>query len=747
MTKRQSSSFALLDERIQRWIWAENWSAMRDAQERAIPALVACDHDVLIAAATAAGKTEAAFFPILTHLLADGEGTGLCIYISPIKALINDQFLRLERLCKQLDIPVWPWHGDISSSSKNRFFKQPSGVVLITPESLEAMLCNRGFQVPQLLAKLRYIVIDELHAFIGSERGKQLQSLLQRLDLAVGRKVVRVGLSATLGDLDMAAEFLRLRAGAAVEIIHSNADPARLDLQIKAYVEPAHLPETEHAVVATSPALIAQHLFHTLRGSNNLVFPNSRSLVEEYAYSLGRLCESHQIANEFWPHHGNLSREIREETEAALKNKGRPATAICTNTLELGIDIGAVKSIAQVGSPPSVASMRQRLGRSGRRPGEPAILRGYVIEHELTDQSSLEVQLRTGLLTFTAMVSLLLEKWVEPPQTGGLHFSTFIQQLLSLIAQRGGMQAADAYRTLCVQGPFAGLEKSDFLDLLRHMGKLELIQQESSGLLLHGVKGERIVNHYSFYAAFAAEEEYRVVCDSRVLGSLPISSAIGIGDFIVFAGKTWRVESIDEDGKTILVSKTSTGKAPAFTSSGGQLHAKIRERMRELYRSTEVPRFLDADAVRLLQEGRDSYARFGLDQRLLLTQGGAIFLLTWLGDQQNEALAAVLRRAGFTVAIKGTMIEIFATGTSVQRVAACLLAFASQALPDAQALLEGAYNLRREKWDWALPEHLLKKSFASLQMDIAGAHAWAQEQAHAHALELETQLITKEIII
>jgi ATP-dependent Lhr-like helicase len=166
--------------------------------------------------------------------------------------------------------------------------------------------------------------------------------------------------------------------------------------------------------------------------------------------------------------------------------------------------------------------------------------------------------------------------------------------------------------------------------------------------------------------------------------------------------------------------------------------------MRALYRSTEVPRFLDAEAVRLLQEGRGSYARFGLDQRLLLTQGGAIFLMTWLGDQQNEALAAVLRRAGLTVAIGGPMIEIFAAETSVQRVAGCLLAFARQPLPDAQALLEGAYNLRREKWDWALPEHLLKKSFASLQMDIAGAHAWAQQ--HAQALELETQLITKEII-
>ena len=419
---RSSTAFSLLDVRIQRWIWTEKWSVLRDAQERAIPALVGCDRDVLIAAATAAGKTEAAFFPILTHLLANTQDTGLCIYISPIKALINDQFMRLERLCEQLEIPVWPWHGDISSSSKNRFFKQPSGVVLITPESLEAMLCNRGFQAPQLLARLRYIVVDELHAFIGSERGKQLQSLMQRMESAVGRKVVRVGLSATLGDLGMAAEFLRLRGGDAVEIINSHADPVRLQLEIKGYAEPAHLQAEQHDAPSITTSSIVRHLFDTLRGSNNLVFPNTRGLVEEYAHALGRLCEQHHIANEFWPHHGNLSRDIREETEAALKNKALHATAICTNTLELGIDIGAVKSIAQIGSPPSVASMRQRLGRSGRRPGEPAILRGYVTEQALMKDSTLDVQLRTGLFTFAAMVSLLEDKWVEPPQTDGLHF-------------------------------------------------------------------------------------------------------------------------------------------------------------------------------------------------------------------------------------------------------------------------------------------------------------------------------------
>lgn len=727
MSAQLSSSFSLLDERIQRWIWAENWSELHDVQERSIAAISSGGRDVIIAAATASGKTEAAFFPVLSNMLKAGEEHGLCLYISPLKALINDQFGRLERLCETLEIPVWPWHGDISSSSKTRFFKQPSGVVLITPESLEAMLCNRGFQMPSIAARLRYIVVDELHSFIGMERGKQLQSLMLRIEQAAGHMVPRIGLSATLGEPSLGAEFLRPHGGAAVDIIESQVDRGALNIRIKGYLDVAPAPDVEPDGESASERSIVQDLFAKLRGSNNLIFPNSRGKVEQYTYALRRLCEAAKAPNEFWPHHGSLSRDIREETEAALKNKESCATAICTNTLELGIDIGAVKSVAQIGSPPSVASMRQRLGRSGRRTGEPAILRGYVTEQALTKDSPMNAQLRTGLFTFAAMVSLLEEKWVEPPQTNGLHFSTLIQQLLSLIAQRGGVQAGDAYRTLCVQGPFSALGKADFLDMLRHMGKLELIQQDASGVLLHGAKGERIVNHYSFYAAFAVEEEYRVVCDSRVLGSLPISSSVSIGDYIVFAGKTWRVETIDEDGKTILVSKTLTGKAPVFTGGQGQLHAKIRERMRELYGGTGVPHFLDAAAVILLKEGRDSYVRCRLDQRVMLSMGSNIYLLTWLGDKQNEALAAVLRKTGLSVSVSGPAIEIFAKETSEERISQSLRTFASQPPPDAQQLLAGACNLRRAKWDWALPEHLLKKSYASLQMDVAGAHAWAQQ--------------------
>ena len=728
MSEQASLSFDLLDQRIQRWIWAENWSELHDVQERAIPAILKADHDIIIAAATAAGKTEAAFLPILTQMLAQETGVGLCLYISPLKALINDQFGRLDRLCESLEIPVWPWHGDISTSVKTRFLKQPTGILLITPESLEALLCNRGFQVPQVFLKLRYLVVDELHAFIGTERGKQLQSLIQRIKVAIGRDVPRIGLSATLGEMQLAAAYLRYDDGKAVEIIESKSSGGELKILIKAYVDlaPASTGQEEplQAYPSQAETSITAHLFQTLFGSNNLIFPNSRNKVEQYTYQLRRMCDNANRVNEFWPHHGSLSREIREETEAALKNKERHTTAICTNTLELGIDIGAVKSIVQIGSPPSVASLRQRLGRSGRRRGEPAILRGYVIEQEINDGAHLMTQLREGLFELCAMTSLLLERWCEPPQTDGLHLSTFIQQLLSLIAQKGGITTVDAYHILCQTGPFASLKKNDFMALLRHLGKNALIQQDASGILLLGAQGESLVNHYTFYAAFASEEEFRVVAGNQTLGSLPVASAISVGDFILFAAKTWRVEEIDEEGKTIFVNKTITGRAPVFNGKGGRIHDRVRQRMRELYQASKPLAFVDNAAARLMTEGCRTYERFGLDTQIWVPSGSSLLLFTWLGDKANAAIIAMLKQKGWTAVGTGPAIEIMGPNASVRRIADYLIKLASETPLSAEALLTDACNLRQEKWDWALPENLLKNGFASLHLDIKTAYNW-----------------------
>lgn len=738
----ESSSFFLLDERIQRFIWAEGWESLRDAQEAAIPLIVNADRDVIVAAATATGKTEAAFLPALTHLLHAGT-SGLIVYISPLKALINDQFGRLDRLCEQLEIPVWPWHGDISSSTKARFRSKRHGVLLVTPESLEAMLCLRGTSVAAVFEQLAYFVVDELHAFIGAERGKQLQALMHRIDRVLGRAVPRIGLSATLGDMRLAAEFLRPGKGTAVSMVESKTGGTELRVLVKGYEEPLAVERDEAAEATDSdqaeeppepvtPAAIASHLFKSLRGSNNLVFPNSRREVERYTYLLGQMAEQNQVPNEFWPHHGSLSKEIRSETEAALKQSERPASAICTNSLELGIDIGAVKSVAQIGAPPSVASLRQRLGRSGRRKGEPAVLRGYCIEHAVGPGASLGTELRLGTLQMTAMVSLLFEGWFEPPRASGEHLSTLVQQVLSHIAQNGGAAIGQLYGLMChPEAPFAGLSKDAFAELIRHLGQKELVMQESSGLLLHGRIGERLVNHYDFYAAFAAEEEFRIVAGGRPLGTLPVSQVLSIGQRILFAGKTWLVDEVDDQRKTIFVVRSGGGTPPLFSGGTGRTHTRVRQRMRELLESHDrPPSYLDETAARFLLEARSHYASRHLAEEILLDQGRQALLLTWLGDAANEALACILMRRGFIAAASGPGVEVHKGERSAEDILDALVDAAVDDAPPVDLLLADVRNLQREKWDWALPDSLLRRAYASLCLDLDEALLWARRLAH-----------------
>lgn len=733
-----SSSFALLDERIQRWIWQENWTALRDAQEKAIPALIEADGDVIIAAATAAGKTEAAFFPILTHLLRSEPDFGSVLYVSPLKALINDQWGRLSQLCESLDIPVVPWHGDIAAGRKHKFVKNPKGILLITPESLEALFVTRGSGIPGLMAAVKYLVVDEMHAFIGTERGKQLQSLMERVEHAAGRRMPRVGLSATLGDMNLAAGFLRPEAPESVRQIVSGSGAQELKVLIKGCVEqPPRIktdenienPELEDLVTG-STIIIGEHLYKTLRGSNNLVFPNSRSRVEVFADLLRRRCEREHVPNEFWPHHGSLAKEFREETEVALKDGQRPATAICTTTLELGIDIGAVKSIAQIGPPPSVASLRQRLGRSGRRKGEPAILRCYAVESELDDKSDLSDLLRESLVQTIAMVRLLIAGWFEPPMVDGLHASTFVQQILSVIAERGGATAADLWSTLVQDGPFGNLTRDDFVSLLRFLGEKDLLVQESSGLLLHGALGEKLINHYEFYSAFLSDEEFRLVCDGRALGTLPVSRPLAIDQRIIFAGRRWRVLDVDEEKKLVIVAPDKGGAPPLFDGTSGKVHDRVREEMRKvLAERSDIP-FVDTEATRLLEEARGYYSGASLANRRLVPAGSSILLLTWRGDWANDALALLLARYGLNAVNEGLAVRVYQPDGD--RVLDALSEIATDMEADPAILLSGVKNLIREKWDWALPKALLQKSFASSLLDFQSA----REVASAISVDL-----------
>lgn len=724
LNSNESKAFYLLDEKVRHWIWDQGWTALRDAQERAIPPILSGNTDVIIASATATGKTEAAFLPICSRLLTKERQNTCVIYLSPLKALINDQFFRMEQLCERLDIPVHPWHGDISSTQKKLFLKNPAGILLITPESLESLLVNHGTAITHIFCNLIYIVVDELHSFIGSERGKQLQSLLHRIEFAIKRKVPRIGLSATIGDMHLASHFLRPQGVSEKKVITSTASGQELRLLLRGFFQKAHplvIDENSKEIIEPDGSLfeIGTSLFKTLRGTSNLIFANSRNKVEFYADLLRRMCEEQHLPNEFWPHHGSLSKGLREDAENAIKDTTHPVNIICTSTLEMGIDIGSVISIAQVGVPPSVASMRQRLGRSGRKEGDPAILRIYIQENELTDRSDPSDCLRASLIQTIAMVRLLLSNWYEPPPSGGLHLSTLVQQTLSLIAQYGGITAGQAYNILCRNGAFPLINKQMYADFLRCIGAKDLIMQSSDGLLLHGKLGERVVNHYSFYTAFMTSEEYRLISSDRTLGTLPIDRPVAVDTFLIFGGMRWLVLEVDAAKKVIFLKPAKGGKAPIFGGESEWIHDRVRQEMFKIYKEDNVLVFLDTHAKKLLGEARECFKHYDLAKRSILHQNSSTYLFCWMGDRVIDTLVAMLRSKGIKAVNQG--IALTAANTSPDELQNCLRILMADGLPDVNELARSVINKSREKYDSFLTGELLSNDYAASKLDAEGA--------------------------
>ncbi len=644
------SAFEKLARPIQKWVRSKGWRELRQVQADAVHAISDSEADIIVSASTAGGKTEAAFLPLISKVIDepwDGGGFDI-LYLGPLKALITDQAMRLEDICREVELPVIPWHGDISSSIKSKAVKAPRGILLITPESLEALFIRRGMQIPRLFKNTRAVVIDELHSVLDSERGVQMRSLLTRLEISVGRQIRRIGLSATLGNMKLASTYLRPGNPEQVKLIETEGGEAELLLQLRGYKTGEK--DSERQAVTEE---IAAHLFKHLRGSDNLVFAGARQSVEIYADRLRQRCENERLPQEFYAHHASLSREHRDFVEKRLKDGQLPTTAVCTSTLELGIDIGDVACVAQIGAPFSVASLRQRLGRSGRREGQPAILRQYIVEAQLDSRSGFADKLRLGLVRAIAMIELLLEGWCEPPNKAALHLSTLVHQILSLIAERGGAKANRLYRVLCQEGPFRLVSVEIFQDVLRALGDPEtgLIEQAGDGLLLLGPTGERLVEHYGFYAVFETPEEFRLIHAGRELGTLPVDNILAPGMLLIFSGRRWVVEEVHDLEKVILVVPASAGTPPAFSGGDpGLIHDVVIKKMFDLLEGSYEPTYLDQTSRSMLAEARNHFERLGMATTpVVYEQDGTYAVATRCGTVKNATLALALGAYGYRV--------------------------------------------------------------------------------------------------
>ena len=728
-----SSAYDSLDPRVRKWVYKQGWSTLRPLQESSIPAILARDRDVLISAGTAAGKTEAFFLPACSAVADLTNGFGI-VYISPLKALINDQYRRLESLGDALEMPVTPWHGDVPQSKKKKARTNPAGILLITPESLESLLINSMGWLKQAFSSVAYIVIDEFHAFIGSERGVQLLSLLNRIDHVLGCQVnpiPRVALSATLGELEKVPEMLRPDKRLPCVTVTDSNSMTTLQVQVKGYLE--RVIQNDEELQSSAEHDVCADIFRLCRGDSHLVFANSRKRTESIAATLSDMCEEQIVPNEFFPHHGSLAKELREVLESRLQKGNLPTTAVCTMTLELGIDIGKVKSVIQVTPPHTVSSLRQRMGRSGRR-DSPSVLRMLITENELTVTSSIVDHLRLHLVQSMAMIRLMISKqWFEPADSQQMHYSTLLHQILAITAQWGGVRADQLWSQLCQTGPFRNVDIGDFKSLLKHMGACGLLTQLASGEMVVGAEGEKLTNHYTFYAVFNTPEEFRIVTGNRTLGTVPVDSPLLPDQHIIFGGRRWRVTEIETEKKVIYVEATKGGQPPQFSGGGMSVHDAVRQEMLAIYREGDYRiaigskrvDYADSAARSLFAEGSRNFQSYNLQNEYFLTSGQYCYILPWMGDKVVNTITALLIRCGFKANSLAGVIEI--DGSSITSVQQALKDLLQSGLPSAFDLAVNVPEKYLDKYDEYLPEFLLAKGFGEKAYDIEGACTWLKE--------------------
>ena len=722
---------------VQEYIYQNHWENLRSIQVAAADAIFNTDENVLLTASTASGKTEAAFFPIITLFSEDMPSSVGCIYIGPLKALINDQFSRLNDLCAEADIPVWHWHGDVAQSHKAKLMRHPSGILQITPESLEALLLHKHAAIAKLFGDLRFVVIDEVHSLLRGDRGGQTLCLIERLSRIAGVNPRRIGLSATIGDPEGTGEFLSLGTGRKTIIPKIDAKGSKWRLSMEHfYVKDAQAAEgkqipgalsvleekTDDAPANADPGI--GYIFEHTRGKKCLVFVNSREECEMVTTTLRHYCELNHEPDRFLVHHGNLSASYRETAEGIMKDDSQYMTTVTTATLELGIDIGRLERAFQIDAPWTVSSFLQRMGRTGRRELPPEMW--FVIrEDEPEVRAMLPTTIPWKLLQGIALVQLYLEeRWVEPPRLDRLPFSLLYHQTMSTLASCGELSPrALADRVLRLHY-FHRITQEDYRVLLRHLIATDHIQQTEQGGLIVGLAGERVINSFKFYGVFQESEEYTVRSESQELGT--VVSPPPVGEKLAIAGHVWQVLDVDHKRRLIYCQQVK-GSVPAyFGQCPGDLHTKILTRMRRVLQEDRQYPYLMKNAVARLEQARFTAAHSGAAEKPLINLGGNMWcLLPWVGTYTFLTMERFLKikcadRLGLRNLDSARPFFIQFTMKADESAFFRVLAEEIRKPIDPMELVYPKELPLFDKYDEYLPEELVKKGFALGVLDVDG---------------------------
>lgn len=720
---------------VQDYIYRRNWQNLRAIQVAAAEAIFHTEENVLLTASTASGKTEAAFFPILSLLYQNPPSSVGCIYIGPLKALINDQFSRLTELCEEGNIPVWHWHGDVAQSHKAKLMKHPSGILQITPESLEAMLLHKHAAIPRLFGDLRFVVIDEVHSLLRGDRGGQTLCLIQRLSRLAGVNPRRIGLSATVGDPEGTGAFLALGTGRQTLIPKIQAPGSSWRLSMEHFfvkdvqaAEGKDIPEalevleekTDTAPQNADPGL--GYIYEHTRGKKCLLFVNSREECETVTTTLRQYCEMNHEADRFLIHHGNLSASYRETAEAMMKDDSQYLTTVTTATLELGIDIGRLERAFQIDAPWTVSSFLQRMGRTGRRDA-PAEMWFVIREDEPEVRAMLPATIPWKLLQGIALVQLYLEeRWCEPPRLNRLPYSLLYHQTMSTLASCGELSPAALADRVLTLPYFHRVSQQDYKVLLRHLLATDHIQQTEQGGLIVGLAGERVVNSFKFYGVFVESEEYTVRCESQELGT--VVQPPPVGEKVAIAGHVWEVLDVDHK-RHLVYCRQVKGRIPAyFGECPGDLHTRVLRRMRQVLREDTRYPYLMKNAVARLGQARYTAAQSGTTDSPMISLGGRMWcLLPWVGTYAFLAMERFLKiKCGNRLGLKNfdsarPYYMQFTMSVSLEEFYRIVAEEAAKPIDPLELVYPKELPVF-DKYDEYLPEELVRKGFALGVLDV-----------------------------
>lgn len=645
--------FSRLAPFIQDYIYSNGWEELRGNQVAACEIIFDTDDNLLLSSGTASGKTEAAFLPVLTELYNKPSGSVGVMYISPLKALINDQFKRLEQMLLDSNIPVTKWHGDASQTAKSKLIKRPEGLLQITPESLESLITNKRSACLSMFSDLRFIVIDEVHSFMRDVRGLQLLCVLERLKALTGRNPRRIGLSATLGDVSLAQSWLNTGTGRQCAAPVTDEGKKRVRLHVERFVnyaEERDLAERDSSGnvvnVITGDFGTREHyeyLFKQTLDKKTIIFTNSREETEFVIANLKEIALRNKAPDVYRVHHGNVSALLRESTEDEMKSTDEKIVTGATVTLELGIDIGSLDQAIQIGAPINVSSFAQRLGRCGRRGQIPQLLFTFVESIKINSADILG-PINWEFIRIIAIVQLYLQDhWIEPIPPQNHAYNLLYHQTMSCLKSNGEMSAAGLAQSILSLGCFGHISQEDYKLLLSHLIDIDQLQRTEQGGLIIGREGEKVVNSHKFLTVFMAPEYLLVKDENKTIGT--VDKVYPVGVRFALAGLTWETVAVNEKSKVIFVKRVPGISVVDWNVDfAAELHTVLVRKMHSILKGDSSYPYLSQSCRERLEEIRYISRNSGILHNLVTPLSDNKFaIFPWVGTRQIITLNYALR--------------------------------------------------------------------------------------------------------